>query len=260
MGTKNSHDGLANGGRQHILGTELNHAWASVSTGCKESREIEIVREDDPHVLPSPGRQRGIGSPMGPDGAPVDGMEAMTSEELDPGRGEVHVQKQLHGRGSSDSSVRHAAYVSAARTSSGSKYGYAIRISCSEWPAASRPKTVPTVTRIPRMQGRPPMTRGSCVMRRSSSMRAAYPRLRCSATERSPGRPPEPQRAALPDPVRGRPTAHQPRRRDLTSRSAATSRDLSSRQPRPLGTPGMGVGLTGCKSPAGLGDEVRLCA
>ena len=87
MGTKNSHDGLANGGRQHILGTELNHAWASVSTGCKESREIEIVREDDPHVLPSPGHQRGIGSPMGPDGAPVDGMEAMTSEELDPGRG-----------------------------------------------------------------------------------------------------------------------------------------------------------------------------
>ena len=49
--------------------------------------------------------------------------------------------------------------------SSSSKYGYASRICAVECPAASKPTTVPTVTRKPRMQGFPPMTAGSRVIR-----------------------------------------------------------------------------------------------
>lgn len=49
--------------------------------------------------------------------------------------------------------ARQAAYSSASRTSPASRYGYAARMSGTDWPAATRPTTVPTVTRIPRMQG-----------------------------------------------------------------------------------------------------------
>src|SRR5581483_3298217 len=49
--------------------------------------------------------------------------------------------------------------------SSASRYGYALRISSRERPAASRPITMPTVTRSPRIQALPPMTAGSSVMR-----------------------------------------------------------------------------------------------
>jgi len=37
-------------------------------------------------------------------------------------------------------------------------------------PAASKPTRVPTVTRIPRMHGRPPITAGSRVIRFSKSV------------------------------------------------------------------------------------------
>src|ERR1035437_656125 len=79
---------------------------------------------------------------------------------------QIHVDQDLHAgaSGSSISSTRHAAYERASRRSSSSRYGYAFRISPKEWPAATSPTIVPTVTRKPRMQGFPPMTLGSNVI------------------------------------------------------------------------------------------------
>src|SRR5438093_10179094 len=51
-----------------------------------------------------------------------------------------------------------------------SRYGYAARISSAVWPLASNPINVPTVTRSPRMQGFPPITAGSCVIRSTRFM------------------------------------------------------------------------------------------
>ena len=52
--------------------------------------------------------------------------------------------------------------------SSSSKYGYNSRTSWKEAPEAKRPVIVPTVTLIPRMQGFPPITLGSIVIRSNS--------------------------------------------------------------------------------------------
>lgn len=54
--------------------------------------------------------------------------------------------------------------------SSGSRHGYSRRISSRVRSAATSPTTVPTVTRMPRMQGFPPITAGSRVMRFSCGM------------------------------------------------------------------------------------------
>src|SRR5205085_11797919 len=72
--------------------------------------------------------------------------------------------------GTSNSSERQAAYASASMMSSGSRYGYKRRISSCVWPEARSPTTVPTVTRIPRMHGLPPIIAGSAVIRVSVRM------------------------------------------------------------------------------------------
>lgn len=46
---------------------------------------------------------------------------------------------------------------SAARTSTLLRYGYRSSTSSTLWPAASKPRRVPTVTRVPRTHGFPPM-------------------------------------------------------------------------------------------------------
>ena len=52
----------------------------------------------------------------------------------------------------------------------GLKVGVSLRISFRVRPAAMSPTTVPTVTRMPRMHGFPPITRGSRVIRVSCGM------------------------------------------------------------------------------------------
>lgn len=73
--------------------------------------------------------------------------------------------KQADSSGTSISSFRQAANCNAARMSSASKYGYIFSTSSEVCPDANNPSTVPTVTRMPRIQGFPPITAGSKVMR-----------------------------------------------------------------------------------------------
>jgi hypothetical protein len=40
--------GFANGGREDVLGADLNDTWTLRSAGRKKHPEIQIVREDDP--------------------------------------------------------------------------------------------------------------------------------------------------------------------------------------------------------------------
>ena len=102
----------------------------------------------------------------------------LLSKKINPRRRQIHINYdaqpdnfQRHHDAferwidTSISSTRHAAYESAARMSSCSKYGYAASISASLWPEANSPEIAPTVTRNPRMQGLPPITAGSFVMR-----------------------------------------------------------------------------------------------
>jgi hypothetical protein len=58
--------------------------------------------------------------------------------------------------------------------SSGSRYGYAARMSAAVFPAASSPTMVPTVIRNSRTHGRPPITWGSCVILASASTSEDY--------------------------------------------------------------------------------------
>jgi hypothetical protein len=100
---------------------------------------------------------------------PMVRVEASQRQEADPLRSQIHVNQELHfASGTSNSSERHAAYAKASETSSDSRYGYNRSTSSRVCPEASKPTIVPTVTRIPRMQGRPPITSGSAVMRVSS--------------------------------------------------------------------------------------------
>src|SRR6201988_1997218 len=133
--------------------------------------EIEVVREHDVPVIPRVAHQLGVGGTRVSDRSPVHRLDAMSGEDGRPRGRQVHVDQNLHcPRGSSTSSARHAAYASAALMSSGSRYGYAAKMSAAVFPAASSPTMVPAVIRNPRMHGRPPITRGSCVILERASI------------------------------------------------------------------------------------------
>ena len=93
----------------------------------------------------------------------------MCRQFIDPSGRQVHSNQNLDVHavtsGTSRSSIRYAAYVKHWSMSLASRYGYALRISSRDRPTASNPSTVPTVTRWPRIQGLPPITAGSKVMR-----------------------------------------------------------------------------------------------
>ena len=87
----------------------------------------------------------------------------------------VGVDEQSHaGCGNSRSLTSAAANSRAASTSACSRYGYSASTSSIERPAASCPTTADTVTRMPLMHGRPPITSGSMVIR--PAMPEAYGR------------------------------------------------------------------------------------
>src|ERR1700744_1309052 len=97
----------------------------------------------------------------------MNGFNIIKLEFLNPLRRQVHIDKYFHEaeRGTSISSERQAAYDKAAVKSSCCRYGYIFKTSSAVRPEASKPITVPTVTRNPRMQGFPPITFGLSVIR-----------------------------------------------------------------------------------------------
>ena len=90
---------------------------------------------------------------------PVLRVKSYAAEQGDSVRREIHIHDNSHAccNGSSRSSARHAAYVSAASMSSGSRYGYKCNTFVLECPTASRPTIVPTISRRLRMHGFPPI-------------------------------------------------------------------------------------------------------
>ena len=101
-------------------------------------------------------------------------LDVVSGEDCHPAGDGLRRPEPLLCRGSSTSSARHAAYARAALMSSGSRYGYAARMSAAVFPAASSPTMVPAVIRNPRMHGRPPITWGSCVILKRASMGEGY--------------------------------------------------------------------------------------
>lgn len=162
---------IAAGSRRRLGNSQLDDA-RTVEACCSEnSAKVEIVSEEDHAVVATPTEDHVIGSIRFTDGRPVTCLVSARRQKIHPRGREVHVDDDSHvPTASSNSSLLHAAYCSAARMSSGSRYGYRSTISTLDLPAATSPTMVPTVTRRPRRQGFPPITAGSRVIRLSSSM------------------------------------------------------------------------------------------
>ena len=157
---------------ENVVGANLNHTRAVFTAAGKRYAEVQILREDD---VPHGSRKVenllvcGIRSS---DLNPMNSLEARPRDCDLPLRRQAHVQENLHPSVSttSRSCASEAAYRTAWRMSSRSRYGYASRISSMLCPEPTSPTTTPTVTRIPRMHGFPPITAGFRVMRSKSSI------------------------------------------------------------------------------------------
>jgi len=125
VGAKSRNDQGLQVGRGDILGSNLKDA-RSFGTGGSENRtEVEVVCEDDMLCCLRPRHDLWVGGPGIAHARPVHGIGPVALKNRDPLRGQVHVNDQLHGTesGTSISSARQAAYDSAWRMSSGSRYG-----------------------------------------------------------------------------------------------------------------------------------------
>jgi hypothetical protein len=74
-------------------------------------RSPDLVGDEDGTVLMCPRQDLVIGRGRGADGGPVDSVEPVTRQPVNPAWRQVHVHEQLHGwrSGTSTSSTRHAA-------------------------------------------------------------------------------------------------------------------------------------------------------
>ena len=150
-----------------IGGPQLHNRWLSTPRFTEQSSKIQIIGKNNFTPPQRLFKNFMVRSHWRTAGHPVFGRNSCQFEHLQPIWRKVHIDQHLQAdsSGTSISSLRHAANWSAAKISFASKYGYIFRISSDEWPAANNPSTVPTVTRMPRIQGFPPITAGSKVMR-----------------------------------------------------------------------------------------------
>ncbi len=152
--------------RCDIPSSQLDNTRRPHLRGREDGSEIEIVREDDISVFSRPSKKMGIRGGRPAHRLPMQCLMSECFQYRAPCRRQIHVDQQVHAgtKGTWISSARHAAYVKASVMSSGSRYGYSARIFSRVYPAATRPTSVPTVTRMPLMHGRPPMTVASNVI------------------------------------------------------------------------------------------------
>jgi hypothetical protein len=157
-------------GKEQIA-PHLENARAVCVGERQNASKVQIVCEYNIMICSGPSDYFDIRRIRAADFLPVNRFMSMAFEIWNPLRRQVHVDQDFQAvclaKGASLSSTRHIAYSSASLISSDSRYGYALRILSSEWPAESRPRIVPTVTLIPLMQGFPPITSGSNEIRLS---------------------------------------------------------------------------------------------
>lgn len=90
-GANRAKHGCADGGREHVLRTDLNDTWSIRLVSCEQHSEIQIVREND--IAVGDGelqnlalRRRGLA-----DGRPVNCRETVDGPERNPERAQVHI-------------------------------------------------------------------------------------------------------------------------------------------------------------------------
>jgi hypothetical protein len=105
------YDGADDVVREEVLSSDLDDAGRRPSAGGEDCREVEVVRDDDEAVLARPRQDFGVWRRRRTDGGPVDSLEPVSREPVDPAWRQVHVHEQLHGwrNGTSTSSARQAA-------------------------------------------------------------------------------------------------------------------------------------------------------
>ena len=108
---------------EKVLSSDLHDTRRSSSAGREDCGEVEVVRDDDELVLLRLRQDLGVSRCRRTDGGPVDALEPVARQPVDPAWRQVHVHEQLHGwrSGTSTSSARQAAYDKASAMSSASK-------------------------------------------------------------------------------------------------------------------------------------------
>jgi len=153
-----------------MLCRKLNHARSLGVGGKKQGSKIQIVGEYDMLMRVRSRHDFRINGADVSDPAPVDSLVAGFVKERFPYFWNIRVQDDLRDalRGTSYSFALHVAYANTAYMSSLSRLRYGSNKRSIVSPDASNPVIVPTVIRIPRMQGFPGFICGSIVIRSRS--------------------------------------------------------------------------------------------
>ena len=106
---------IADGGRQNVLGVDLNDTGTICLRHRQQHSEIQVVRENDPGVGRGEIEDLGISRPRWTNRRPVDCLESLVGQEGNPQRAQDSYRSEIHaaGSGTSISSTRHAAYANA---------------------------------------------------------------------------------------------------------------------------------------------------
>ena len=150
------------------LPSDVEDRWPRRPRGCEDRPEVGVSRDQCPVFGAGSVQHRLVVRAVETEIRGVHGVMAMLDKYGCQARRQLLVHQELHaGRvnGNSRSRTASAAQRSDSATSSASKYGRSSRISWTDMPSATMATTVATGTRIPRIHGAPPMTRGSTVMR-----------------------------------------------------------------------------------------------
>src|SRR5262249_20899231 len=142
------------------------------------TREIQIGGQYDVAMLPRKPANLLIGRRRRSGGGPVQCVVSGVIQIVNPAGCEIHVYQKPHqlASGNSRPCARDAANASASRISSASRYGKSRNNSSMDRPAAIASTIMPTVTRIPRIQGFPPITSGFVEMRLNCGTSSGYHR------------------------------------------------------------------------------------
>ena len=110
-----SHNRLERLCRQQILHAHLNDTRGHLGTGGKNRGEVEVVREEHESVHARPRQNLVVTGRRCADRGPMNRLEAMLRQLINPFGRQVHVDEQFHGRTrrTSTSSARQAAYANA---------------------------------------------------------------------------------------------------------------------------------------------------
>jgi hypothetical protein len=105
------HDGADDVVAEKVLSSDLDDAGRCSGAGGENCREVEIIRDDGELVLGSPRQDLNVGGGCRTDGGPVDSLEPVTRQPVDPPSPTGSCPRELHGwrRGTSTSSARQAA-------------------------------------------------------------------------------------------------------------------------------------------------------